>query len=78
MKHEKNEPTKNNISDNLRKSTCTLIIEDCQMVGKQNYDKRHQYQESVLLFVDIVYFFSSVYFDFTYLDISAAVPHGTF
>ena len=55
----------------------TLIIEDCQMVSKQNYDKRHQYQEGVLLSVDIVYHFSSVYFDFTYMDIGVTVSHRT-
>ena len=54
-----------------------MIIEECQMVGKQNYDKRHQYQEGVLLSVDFVYHFSSVYFDFTYMDIGVTVSHGT-
>ena len=47
------------------------------MVCKQNYVKRHQYQESVLLFVDFVYHFSGVYFDSTHLDIGAAVSYGT-
>ena len=55
----------------------TLNIEEHQMVNKQNYDKRHQYQEGVLLSVDFVYNFSSVYFDFTYMDIGVTVSHGT-
>ena len=55
----------------------TLNVEEHQMVNKQNYDKRHQYQEGVLLSVDFVYHFSSVYFDFTYMDIGVTVSHGT-
>ena len=47
------------------------------MVYKQNYDKRYQYQEGVLLSVDFVYYFSSVYFDFTYMDIGVTISHGT-